>query len=83
MTALAAAEFGIAVNAVAPGLTSSDAVKASEAYMGMQDAAVQRRAFKRQQLPEDLIGPVVIFISNESGFVTGQTLLVDGGSTMQ
>lgn len=72
---------GIAVNAVAPGLILSDTVRANPAVTGFQSATVlQSRAFKRDALPEDVEGAVVFLASSESAFMTGQTLVVDGGS---
>jgi hypothetical protein len=41
--------------------------------------AVGRRSIKRRQLPEDLIGAIVFAASDESDFMTGQTIVVDGG----
>lgn len=72
---------GIAVNAVAPGLILSDTVQANPAVTGFQSAAVlQSRAFKRDALPEDVEGAVLFLASSDSAFMTGQTLVVDGGS---
>jgi NAD(P)-dependent dehydrogenase (short-subunit alcohol dehydrogenase family) len=72
---------GIAVNAVAPGLILSDTVQANPAVTGFQAAAVlQSRAFKRDALPEDVEGAVLFLASADSAFMTGQTLVVDGGS---
>ena len=72
---------GIAVNAVAPGLILSDTVRANPAVTSFQSAAVlQSRAFKRDAVPEDVEGAVVFLASPDSAFMTGQTLVVDGGS---
>ena len=72
---------GIAVNAVAPGLILSDTVQANPAVTGFQAAAVlQSRAFKRDAFPEDVEGAVLFLASADSAFMTGQTLVVDGGS---
>ncbi|MEX2223859.1 MAG: glucose 1-dehydrogenase [Candidatus Rokuibacteriota bacterium] len=72
---------GIAVNAVAPGLILSDTVQANPAVTAFQAAAVlQSRAFKRDALPEDVEGAVFFLASTDSAFMTGQTLVVDGGS---
>lgn len=72
---------GIAVNAVAPGLVLSDTVRANPEITGFQTAAVvQSRAFKRDAMPEDVEGAVVFLASPDSAFMTGQTLVVDGGS---
>jgi NAD(P)-dependent dehydrogenase (short-subunit alcohol dehydrogenase family) len=72
---------GIAVNAVAPGLILSDPVRANPAVTSFQSASVlQSRAFKRDAVPEDVEGAVVFLASPDSAFMTGQTLVVDGGS---
>ena len=74
-------EFGIGVNALAPGLTFSDSVLRNPAISGFQaDAVRQSRAFKRDEVPGDLEGALVFLASAESAFMTGQTLVVDGGS---
>jgi NAD(P)-dependent dehydrogenase (short-subunit alcohol dehydrogenase family) len=73
----------IRVNAIAPGSTLSENVKKRTNWMGgaMGDT-VATRCLKRESLPEDLTGPCVFLLSDEAGFVTGQTLSVDGGSVM-
>ncbi len=84
MTRVMARELGpdnILVNCVAPGLTVSDAVKGSYTRAGI-DATTASRALKRDEEPEDINGSVIFFLSAESDFITGQTLLVDGGSFM-
>jgi NAD(P)-dependent dehydrogenase (short-subunit alcohol dehydrogenase family) len=74
-------EFGIGVNALAPGLTFSDTVLQNPSITGFQaDAVLQSRAFKRAETPEDLEGALVFLASDDSAFMTGQTLVVDGGS---
>ena len=75
---------GITVNAIAPGFTLSSGVldtvtPASEAVWERARAA---RAVKRDQLPEDLVGATCFLASEEAGFITGQTLVVDGGAVM-
>jgi NAD(P)-dependent dehydrogenase (short-subunit alcohol dehydrogenase family) len=42
--------------------------------------AIQRRALKRDELPEDLIGTLIFLASPDSDFMTGQVLAVDGGA---
>ena len=74
-------EFGIGVNALAPGLTFSETVLRNPLITGFQAEAVLRsRAFKREETPEDLEGALVFLASDDSAFMTGQTLVVDGGS---
>ena len=71
----------IAVNAITPGLTLSDTQLASTSanYLGGYD---EGRAFKRAQVPDDLVGTVIFLLSDASGFITGQTINVDGGRSM-
>jgi NAD(P)-dependent dehydrogenase (short-subunit alcohol dehydrogenase family) len=74
-------EFGIGVNALAPGLTFSDTVLSNPSITAFQaDAVLQSRALKRAETPEDLEGALVFLASDDSAFMTGQTLVVDGGS---
>lgn len=76
-------EDNICVNAIAPGLTMSDNVKKRTNWKGGGAAAtVATRALKRDQQPHDLIGALLFLVSSDSDFVTGQTLVVDGGGVM-
>ena len=72
---------GIGVNAVTPGLTMSETQVSSSSsnYLGGQE---QGRCFKRPQVPDDLVGTVMFLLSDASGFITGQTINVDGGMMM-
>lgn len=86
MTRAMAAELGgrnIRVNAVAPGLTLSENVLAKDGIAEREKAVVAGRALGRSQQPEDLVGAVLFMASDASGFVTGQSLIVDGGGIMQ
>jgi NAD(P)-dependent dehydrogenase (short-subunit alcohol dehydrogenase family) len=72
---------GITVNAVAPGLILSDTVQANPAITDFQLSAImQVRSLKREAFPEDVEGTVVFLASDDSAFMSGQTLVVDGGS---
>lgn len=71
---------GICVNTIAPGLTMSESVLNSEQQMAYRDANAATRALKRYQTPDDLIGALVFLASEDSDFITGQCLVVDGGS---
>jgi NAD(P)-dependent dehydrogenase (short-subunit alcohol dehydrogenase family) len=75
---------GITVNAIAPGFTlSSGVLDTSSATSAAQwERARAARAVKRDQIPEDLIGLTCFLASAEAGFITGQTLVVDGGAVM-
>jgi 3-oxoacyl-[acyl-carrier protein] reductase len=73
--------YGITVNAIAPGSTLSEE-QPTEDVLRMRAAGAWQRAIKRVQVPSDLIGALLFFASDESSFVTGQTLVVDGGAVM-
>ncbi|MFQ5913033.1 MAG: SDR family NAD(P)-dependent oxidoreductase [Nitrospinota bacterium] len=75
---------GINVNCVAPGLTRSESVIAARgSILDTEDQnMIKTRAIPRSQVPEDLVGAIVFFLSGAADFITGQTLVVDGGSHM-
>jgi NAD(P)-dependent dehydrogenase (short-subunit alcohol dehydrogenase family) len=71
---------GILVNCVAPGFTMSEGVKSNpEVVAKLRDASVAARTLQRDQEPEDVVGAVVYLAAPESAFVTGQTIVIDGG----
>jgi NAD(P)-dependent dehydrogenase (short-subunit alcohol dehydrogenase family) len=74
-------EFGITVNAIAPGLTASETALATYPE-GEIAARASSRAIKRTEVPEDLVGAVCFLASDAAAFITGQTLVVDGGNAM-
>ena len=69
----------IQVNAIAPGLTESEALQGNAGFDPARGPTVQSRSIKREMLPEDLLGSLMYLITTDSDFVTGQTLNVDGG----
>jgi NAD(P)-dependent dehydrogenase (short-subunit alcohol dehydrogenase family) len=72
---------GITVNAIAPGFTLSEGVMANESYQAtFRAAAADARAIPRDQVPADLTGALLFLASPGAGFITGQTLIVDGGN---
>ena len=74
-------EFGIAVNSLSPGYILSDTGLANSTHVEEERVPVRNsRAFKRDGFPEDLLGALVFLASSDSDFVTGQSLVVDGGS---
>jgi 3-oxoacyl-[acyl-carrier protein] reductase len=70
---------GICVNAVAPGFTDTEA---SRTIADVSKYDTGRTPLKRLQTPEDLVGIVAFLASDDSDFITGQTMLVDGGRAM-
>jgi len=72
---------GILVNGIAPGFTLSDGVMANPVQLEkLKEISLQARVIQRDQVPSDLVGAAVYFASADSAFVTGQTLVVDGGA---
>ena len=71
---------GIHVNCVAPGFTMSEGVKAQpEVIEKLRDVSVAARTIQRDQLPEDVVGAVVFLCGPGADFITGQTMVIDGG----
>jgi NAD(P)-dependent dehydrogenase (short-subunit alcohol dehydrogenase family) len=70
----------IHVNCVAPGFTMSEGVRSHpEVIEALRDVSVAARTIKRDQVPEDVVGAVVFLCSPAADFVTGQTMVIDGG----
>src|SRR5205085_7533733 len=71
---------GIRVNCVAPGFTMTESVKAQpEVVEKLRDVSIASRTIQRDQVPEDVVGAVVYLAGPEASFVTGQTIVIDGG----
>jgi NAD(P)-dependent dehydrogenase (short-subunit alcohol dehydrogenase family) len=83
LTRALAKELGkddVLVNCVAPGFTMSEGVKAHpEVIEALRDVSVAARTIQRDQQPEDVVGAVVFLAGPGAGFVTGQTIVIDGG----
>ena len=75
-------EFGIRVNTLTPGFTLSDSIIDENPghLRTARDRAIMSRAIARDEHPEDLLGALVFLASVESDFITGQSLVVDGGN---
>jgi NAD(P)-dependent dehydrogenase (short-subunit alcohol dehydrogenase family) len=71
---------GITVNAIAPGLTEVQATQYVPAARHQQ--YLQGRAIKRAQVPHDVCGALLFLLSDDSAFMTGQVLPVNGGFVM-
>jgi len=76
---------GITVNAISPGLTRSPGTLSRPPRPGltsMEDEfafAAKMQAIKRPEVPSDLVGAVSFLTSDDAAFMTGQTLIIDGG----
>jgi NAD(P)-dependent dehydrogenase (short-subunit alcohol dehydrogenase family) len=73
---------GITVNSLAPGFTLSETVARDPAHVQQGERTRMTRAIQRDETPEDLVGAVSFLASADAAFLTGQTLVVDGGSAM-
>lgn len=72
------APFGIRVNALAPGTVDTDMVRANPPEM--QEVMASISLLGRMAQPDELVGPALLLTSDAGSFITGQTLVVDGGS---
>ena len=76
-------DAGINVNTIAPGYTETDFLKENpQDPPEMTKMVVGSRCIKRPETPEDLTGTIVFLSSDDSDFITGQTIIVDGGSAL-
>jgi NAD(P)-dependent dehydrogenase (short-subunit alcohol dehydrogenase family) len=70
----------VLVNCVAPGFTMTTGVEEHpEVIEALRDVSVAARTLQRDQVPEDVVGAVVFLCGPGSDFVTGQTIVIDGG----
>jgi NAD(P)-dependent dehydrogenase (short-subunit alcohol dehydrogenase family) len=70
----------VLVNCVAPGFTMSDGVhEHPEVIEALQQVSVSARTIKRDQVPEDIVGAVAFLCGPGATFITGQTMVIDGG----
>ena len=72
-------EHGININTVCPGSTVTDDLDDPEENQRRKQGGGGNRALKRLEDPEDLVGTIVFLSSNESDFITGQTIVASGG----
>ncbi len=80
-----AGEFNINVNCIAPGATQSWEPTDGGEYESRQkllESLIPKRPLKRVENPQDLIGTAIFLASKDSDFITGQTIIVDGGEVM-
>jgi 3-oxoacyl-[acyl-carrier protein] reductase len=71
----------IRVNTIAPGNTLSESDPTPE-IVALRESAIAARSLKRLQTPADLVGAVLFLLSDDAAFVTGQMLVVDGGTSL-
>ena len=80
-------KFGISVNCIAPGGTQAYDINNPDEKDGwerrqasLEKVSMTNRCFKRIEYAEDLVGTAIFLASSDSDFITGQTIVVDGGS---
>jgi NAD(P)-dependent dehydrogenase (short-subunit alcohol dehydrogenase family) len=74
-------DYGIAVNSLSPGYVLSDTGLENTTHVAEERVPVRNsRAFKRDAYPQDLLGTLIFLASGDSDFVTGQSIVVDGGA---
>ena len=71
---------GVRVNVIAPGFVITDATK--NRPIEWQQSFLKARAISREQRPDDLVGTAIYLLSDLAAFVSGQTIVVDGGHIM-
>ena len=78
-TAVQVGKDGINVNCIAPGIidtTFAESLKDDPEYLKFR---IEHTPLRRRGKPEDLVGPILFFASQDSDFITGETLIADGG----
>ena len=76
-------EFGIRVNAVSGGPIDTDALRKFPNYEEVKSEVVKRSALSRMGEPQDLVGACAFLCDDSAGWLTGQTIIVDGGTSFK
>ena len=76
-------EKGIRVNAVSGGPIDTDALKAFPNYEEVKAVVEEKSALNRMGEPEDLVGACKFLCSDSSSWMTGQTIIIDGGTSFK
>jgi len=77
------ARFGVTVNAVCPGPIQTAMLSPLLADEGYREKLIKGVPMRRLGVPEDVAGAVAFFASEESSFITGNVLVIDGGMTVK
>ena len=75
-------KWGITVNAIAPGAFPTDAEKIHPDPVGYARHVLDHQAVKRRGTPDDIAAAILFLASDAAGFITGHSLAVDGGWSM-
>ncbi len=74
-------QHGVVANCIAPGFTRTPRTEEEVGDKPIFDIIAKGQAIKRTAVPEDLVGAMSFLTSDDAGFITGQTLIVNGGTT--
>jgi len=77
------ARFGVTVNAVCPGPIQTEMLAPLVADERYREKLIKGVPMRRLGVPEDVAGAVAFFASEESSFITGNVLVIDGGMTVK
>jgi len=77
------ARFGVTVNVVCPGPIRTEMLSPLLADEGYHKKLIKGVPMRRLGVPEDVAGAVAFFASEESSFITGNVLVIDGGMTVK
>jgi len=72
---------GIRVNALLPGFTDTKLASALKEMPGIDEYLKQNLAIPRMARPEEMVGAVLLMVSDEGSYLTGECIVVDGGAT--
>jgi NAD(P)-dependent dehydrogenase (short-subunit alcohol dehydrogenase family) len=73
---------GITVNAIGPGFTATEASLVQSGSENTFEHVIAAQSLKRREEPEDVAGAAVFLASKDADFISGQFIVVDGGSVM-
>src|SRR5215217_3634926 len=74
---------GVRVNALSPGVTETEMAYVGRDFAAMRDSVAAGIPLRRVGTPEDMAGPAVFLASDDAAWITGHSLVVDGGFTVQ
>ena len=74
---------GVIVNAIAPGYIKTDNPDKLTDKDWMMDYKIRRMSVQRTGIPQDIVGPAVFLADEDSAYISGQTIVVDGGMSVR